>query len=152
MITSGRDVRDSLKACLLSVAGPEYNELKYLDDLVQNSFKGGHDQRYGVRPGETPRNDFAEVNRGMTYTQSFEFVLTKGCYLSGVSDSGKYEAFLDLHEIALAFNNKVMSTKAGLPGTVLNTLNFSLNAPLFLDDDKVAVLTGNVDVIYRLTL
>lgn len=138
-------------ACLLSEAGPEYNELKYLEDLSLNSFTGGHDKRYGVRPGETPRNDAAEVNRALTYTQTFQFVLTKGCYLSGVSDSGKYEAFLDLHEIALRFNKKVLNTKAGLPGTVLNSINFRLNEPLFLDD-KVAVLVGNIDIIYRVAL
>lgn len=152
MITAGRDIKNSILMCLASEAGAEYDELKYLDDLSANSFQGGHDKRYGVRPGATPRNDLAEVNRAMTYTQTFEFVLTKGCYLSGVSDTEKYEAFLDLHQIALSFNSKIMRTKAGLPGTVLHTLNFTLNAPEFLNDDKVAVLTGNVDVIYRLTL
>lgn len=145
-----RQLRDSLQACLSSVAGAEYNELKYLDDLGMNSFTSGHDKRYGVRPGETPRNDSASVNKSLTYTQSFEFVLTKGCYLSGVSDSGKYEAFLDLHEIALGFNNKVITTKAGLPQDVLNTLNFTISDPIFLESDKVAVLTGTIDIVYRL--
>lgn len=152
MATQARDIRDALQVCLSSEAGPEYNELKYLDTLEQNSFTGGHDKRYGVRPGATPRNDTAEVNRALTYTQSFEFVLTKGCVLSGVSDTEKYEAFLDLHEIALRFNNKVLRTKAGLPSVVINAINFNLNEPLFLNDDKVAVLEGNIDIIYRLTL
>ena len=151
MSTVARDLRDSLKMCLLNVAGAEYHELKYLDDLSQNSFTGGHDKRYGVRPGVTPRNDEAEVNKALTYTQTFEFVLTKGYCESGVSDSEKYEAFLDLHEIALRFNNKVLTTKAGLPSRVLNSINFELAEPVFLDD-KVAVLTGNIDIIYRLTL
>lgn len=151
MSTVGRDLKNALMTCLSTTAGVEYNELKYLDDLSQNSFTGGHDKRYGVRPGATPRNDIAEVNRSLTYTQSFQFVLTKGYCASGVSDTEKYEAFLDLHEIALRFNNKVLTTKAGLPSRVLNSINFELAEPVFLDD-KVAVLTGNIDIIYRLTL
>lgn len=151
MSTVARDIRDSLMACLSSVAGAEYNELKYLDELSQNSFTGGHDKRYGVRPGATPRNDPSEVNKSLTYTQTFQFVLTKGYCQSAVSDTEKYEAFLDLHEIALRFNNKVLNTKAGLPSRVLNSIDFLLDEPVFTDD-KVAVLTGNVDIIYRLTL
>ena len=148
-----RQINDALKACLLSVAGSEYNELKYLDPatIIQNSFTGGHDKRYGVRPGATPRNDVAVVNRALTYTQTFQFVLTKGYCKTGMSDVEKYEAFLDLHEIALEFNNKVLTTKAGVPSRVLNSVNFLIEEPLFLDD-KVAVLTGNIDLIYRLTL
>ena len=151
MSTAARDIRDSLQMCLSTTAGAEYNELKYLDDLEQNSFTGGHDKRYGVRPGAAPRNDDAEVNKSLTYTQTFQFVLTKGYKHSKVSDSEKYEAYLDLHEIALRFNNKVLNTKAGLPSRVLNSINFFLEEPVFLDD-KVAVLTGNIDIIYRLTL
>lgn len=151
MSTAARDIRDALRNCLSSEAGAEYNELKYLDDLEQNSFTNGKDRRYGVRPGAAPRNDDAEVNRALTYTQSFQFVLTKGYKQSAVSDSEKYEAYLDLHEIALRFNSKVLKTKAGLPSRVLNSINFVLDGPVFLDD-KVAVLTGNIDIIYRLTL
>lgn len=146
-----RDLRDSLKVCLSSEAGVEYNELKYLEELSGNSFTGNHDKRYGVRPGATSRNDAAEVNRALTYTQTFEFVLTKGYCQDGVSDTDKYEAWLDLTEIALRFNNKVINTKAGLPSRVLNAIEFTLAEPVFLDD-KVAVLTGNIDIIYRLTL
>lgn len=151
MSTVGRQIRDSLMVCLADEAGVEYHTLKYLDDLSQNSFTNGHDKRYGVRPGETPRNDVASVNKALTYTQTFEFVLTKGYCHSDVSDSDKYEAFLDLHEIALRFNNRVLNTKAGLPSRVLNSINFELSEPVFLSD-KVAVLTGNIDIIYRLSL
>ena len=153
MPTIARDLRNALETCLLSIAGSEYNKLKYLGNLEQNSFSRGHDTRYGVRPGETPENDTAEVNNALTYTQSFQFVLTKGfCDNDGVSDTGQYEAFLDLHEIALGFNNKVVKTKAGLPSRVMNVVDFTLDGPIFLEQDKVAVLTGNIDIIYRLTL
>lgn len=151
MSTQARDIKNSLKMCLSTTAGAEYNELKYLDDLSKNSFTGGHDQRYGVVPGATPRNDVAEVNKALTYTQTFQFVLTKGYCQDGVSDTDKFEAFLDLHEIALRFNNKVLTTKGGLPGVVLNSINFFVEEPEFLED-KVAVLRGNIDIIYRLTL
>lgn len=149
--TSGREVRDALKNCLLSEAGAEYYELKYLDDLSQNSFTQGMDKRYGVRPGATPRNDEAEVNKALTYTQTFQFVLTKGYCESSVSDADKYEAFLDLHEIALRFNSKALLLRKTTNVGILNAINFVLDEPVFLDD-KVAVLTGNIDIIYRLTL
>lgn len=150
MSTVGRDLRDSLKVCLSSVAGSEYNELKYLENLSDNSFTRAS-ERYGVRPGATPENNPTEVTRSLDYLQTFEFVLTKGYCQDGVSDTAKYEAFLDLHEIALRFNNKVINTKAGLPARVLNAINLNLEGPVFLDD-KVAVLTGSIDIIYRLTL
>ncbi len=149
MPSVGRQVRDSLKNCLASVLGVEYNELKFLDDLSKNSFTR-KTERYGIRPGATPENNPTEVTRSLDYVQTFQFVLTKGYCQDGVSDSDKYEAFLDLHELALTFNNKVMRTKAGLPSRVLNAINLNIDEPLFLDD-KVAVLTGNIDIIYRLT-
>ena len=152
MAGAARDIRNALLTCLSSTAGPEYNELKYLANLELNSFTGGHDKRYGVRPGATPRNDEAEVNKSLTYTQTFEIVLTKGCTLTGVSDSERYEAFLDLHEIALTFQKKVINTKAGLPSRVINAINFNIEEPTFLNDDKVAVLIGNIDIIYRIGL
>ena len=154
MSTIGKDLRDALVICLSSEAGSEYNELKYLEESrlsTGNSFTGGHDQRYGIRPGPTVRNDIAEVNKSLTYTQTFQYVLTKGFCQDGVSDTDSYEVYLELHEIALRFNNKVLKTKAGLSSRTLNSINFSIEAPEFLDD-KVAVLTGNIDIIYRLTL
>lgn len=151
--SAGRDLRDSLKMCLSTEAGPDYTTLKYVDsaNLSKNTFTMGHDRRYGVRPGETLRNDVAVANRALTYTQTFQFVLTKGYAQTGMTDEAKYEAWLDLEDIALRFNNRVINTKAGLPDTVLNAINFSFDEPEFLDD-KVAVLTGNIDIIYRLTL
>ncbi len=150
MPSVGRQVRDSLKVCLSSVAGPEYNELKYLEELSDNTFTRSS-ERYGVRPGATPENNVTEVTKSLDYVQTFEFVLTKGYCQDGVSDTDKYEAFLDLHEIALTFNNKVINTRAGLPSRVLNAINLNLEAPVFLED-KVAVLTGSIDIIYRLNI
>lgn len=149
MPSVSREVRDQLKACLVSVAGPEYNELKFLDELSKNSFTR-KTERYGIRPGATPENNPTEVTRSLDYLQTFQFVLTKGYCQDGVSDSDKYEAFLDLHEIALTFNNKVINNLVGAT-RVLNAINLSIDEPTFLDD-KVAVLTGNIDIIYRLNL
>lgn len=153
MATFGRDLRDTMKACLSSVAGSEYNELKYLapENIGKNAFNGGHDRRFGIRPSFTSRNTAAETTKHLTYTQSFEFVLTKGFCTDGVSDTAQYEAYLDLHEIALNFTRKVVQTKAGSVGITMNSINFSIEEPLFLED-KVAVLSGNIDIIYRLTL
>lgn len=150
MSTAARDIRDSLKACLASVAGPEYNELKYLDDISQNTslLRRG----YGVRPGVAPEVGELGTTKHLTYTQTFEYVLVKAYKESAHSDSAKYETFLDLHEIALRFNNKVYTTKAGLPARVLNVVNLVINEPEYLTTDKVTVLTGNIDIIYRLTL
>ena len=151
MATAARDLRNSLQTCLQTTAGAEYNQLKYLATLDKNSFSGGHDQRFGIRPSVASRNLEAETTKHLTYTQSFEFVLTKGFCNDGVSDTGQYDAYLDLHEIALNFTRKVIQTKAGLPSRTMNTINFVIDAPEFLED-KVAVLTGNIDIIYRLTL
>lgn len=152
-LTAARELRDAMKVCLSSVAGSEYNELKYLSpgSLDKNAFNGGHDKRYGIRPSFSSRNLEAETTKHLTYTQSFEFVLTKGFCTDGVSDTDQYEAYLDLHELALGFTRKVIQTKAGVPSVTMNSINFSIEGPVFLED-KVAVLTGNIDIIYRLTL
>jgi hypothetical protein len=149
--TASADLRASLGMGLSTEAGVGYTTLKYLDDVSKNTFTMGHGQRYGVRASETARNDVAVANRALTYTQTFEFVLTKGYSQTGMTDLNKYEAFDELHEIALRFYNRVIVTKGGLPGTVLNAINFFVQDPEFLED-KVAVLTGNIDIIYRLTL
>jgi hypothetical protein len=151
MSDAARTVRDDLLTCLSTTAGPEYNELKYLDNVSQNSFTQGKDKRYGVRPGASFEIEEDGVNKTLTYRHTFEFVLTKGYCQDGVSDSDKYEAFLDLHEIALNFQKKVINTKAGLPSRVLNAINLNIEAPTFLDD-KVTVLTGSIDILYRLNL
>lgn len=152
MATIARDLTNALKICLASEAGAEYNELKYLDseNLSKNSFTRKN-QFYGIRPGATPENNPSEVTRSLDYLQTFEFVLTKGYCQDGVSDSDKFEAFLDLHEIALNFQRKVINTKAGLPSRVLNAINLNIDAPTFLED-KVTVLTGSIDILYRLNL
>lgn len=152
MATIARDLRNALKTCLSSTAGVEYNELKYLEseNLSKNTFTRSS-ERYGIRPAGTPENNPSEVTRSLDYLQTFEFVLTKGYCQDGVSDSEKYEAYLDLHEIALNFQRKVINTKAGLPSRVLNAINLNIEPPVFLDD-KVTVLTGSIDILYRLNL
>lgn len=149
MPTAARDIRDALRTCLATEAGAEYNELKYLDDLTQNSFTQGKHRRYGVRPGFTPEAGEAGKVGVLTYTQTFEFVLTKGYKQSAHSDSAKYEVFLDLHEIALRFYKKVFNT---VPSRACNVINLVVQEPTFLTEDKVAVLIGNVDIVYEVTL
>jgi hypothetical protein len=144
-----KQLKEALEVQLVLELGPTYKPLKYMQTLEQNSFTQGNDKRYGVRAGATPENVAASVQGAITYVQSFEFVLTKGFAQDGVSDSAAYDAWYDLHQKALLFNNRVVKTKAGEPSLVANVLGFNLAPPLFLDD-KVAVLTGNIDIIYRL--
>lgn len=149
MSTASRDILEHLKTCLAAEAGAEYNELKYLDNLESNSFTQGKSQRYGVRPGLTFEVGLDGVTGSLTYTQTFEFVLTKGYKQSALSDQAKYESFLDMHEVVLRFYNKVFNAP---PSRACNVINLTIQEPTFLADDKVAVLIGNVDIIYRLTL
>lgn len=148
MPSVGRELRDSLEACLSSVAGPEYIKMKYLDLLEKNTSKAMSGKGYGVRPLDTFRNLEIEVTRGPSYTQTFQFVLTKKFGTQGVGDSAQYEAYLDLHEIALSFINKVAANHTGLHSRALNVPDFNIAAPQFLED-KVAVLIGNIDINYR---
>lgn len=146
-----KDLKESLEAQLVAQVGVNYKPLKYIEDPSLNSFTQGNDRRYGVRPGGAPENVVAGVKGAITYTQTFEFVLTKGFVQDGVSDSAAYEAWLELHDLALLYNSRLINTKAGMPTVVLNVLGFNLAPPEFLED-KVAVLTGSVDIIYRINL
>lgn len=151
MATVGRLIRDSLTTCLASTAGSEYIILKYLDNLEKNSFTQGKDKRYGVRPGATPETEEVGVTKSVTYTQTFQFVLTKEFCNDGVSDTAQYEAFMDLHEIALRFINKVIAARSGLQARVVHAKDAVIDEPQFIED-SVAVLTGNIDIVYRLIL
>jgi hypothetical protein len=153
MYDQATQLRDSIAVKLSSAAGAEYTTLKYLnpDLLSKNSFTSGHDKRHGVRPSFTTNTEDSGVSGMQTYRQTFEVVLTKGYSQSGVSDTAKYDAFLELHEIALQFNAEMIRTRAGSPSIVLNVQNLNIDEPQFLDD-KVAVLTGTVEIIYRVTL
>lgn len=149
MFSCARDVLNALETCLQNELGSEYNKLKYLDDLNQN----GTDLRrgFGVRPGITIEQGDLGTTKHLTYAQTFEFVLAKAYKTSAPSDSRKYTEFLNLHELALCFVDKVYETKAGLPGKVLNVTNIVISEPQFLED-KITVLTGTIDITYRLTI
>lgn len=144
-----KDINDGILAQAATVLGADYKELPYVYDVVKNNFRTSK-SRYGARPLSTVEID--GVVKATTHIQTFEVVLTEGYSQTSISDAKlqekafiAYEKMYDIYQ-ALAQNN------AGVPGSVLLVQNLSILEPEVLEEDKVVVLRGQFDVLYRIEL
>jgi len=126
-----------------------FSKLPYVYDVSKNDWKRSQDG-YGVRslvaqesPGATKR---------LTYVQSFEVVLSKGYIQSSVDDLSLQSAVKEASDLLHSVFIDLEQTRVGIPNTVLNITNFSLQEPIIYEDQKVVVLTAEIDVLYRLTV
>ena len=129
--------------------GASYKKLAYLEDIDKNSFRTNND-RYGVRALSSSEVD--SVTKFVTFTQSFEVVLTKGYYESNLDDTEQIERSLDNRENMLCIYKRLVNNRGGLPSVILNIQNLILSEPEFLVDEKVAVQRATIDITYRFSL
>jgi hypothetical protein len=148
-IDSMRDIRDSMITEIAAELGVTYTTLPYLEDVEKNNFRS-NDNRYGVRA--LISSEVAGVTKSVHFTQSFEVVLTKGYQQSKIDDSEKVEKAYDNRENILCIYKRLVNTRAGIPGTVLNIQNLVVSEPEYLVDEKVAVQRATMDITYRFSL
>jgi len=149
MIDMMRDIRDSITAEIVAELGATYSALPYLENVEKNNFRSNNN-RYGVRAlfgAEVPG-----VTKNVHITQTFEVVLTKGYYESSLDDAEKIERAYDNRENVLDIYKRLVNTRGGLPGTVLNITNLVVSEPEFLVEEKVAVQRATMDITYRFSL
>ena len=87
-----------------------------------------------------------------TFIQSFEVVLTKGYQRSDLSDTEQVEKAYDNRENMYDIYKRVVNSRAGIPGTVLNITNLVVSEPEYLVDEKVAIQRATMDITYRFSL
>ena len=126
MIDSMRDITNSIAAEIVAELGVSYNTLPFLEDVSKNNFRSNNN-RYGVRA--LGASEVPGVTKNVHITQSFEVVLTKGYYESNLGDEKQTEVAYDNRENVLDIYKRLVNTRAGIPGTVLNIQNLVVSEP-----------------------
>lgn len=144
-----RDIQTALLAEVSAELGSEYQELAYLENIEKNSFRTSND-RFGVRALSS--SQIPGVTKNVTFTQRYQIVLTKGYVESSIDDDKQVIASYDLRESMHDIYKRVVNNRGGLPGTILNIFNLTIEEPAYLDDDKVVIIRAEMDVTYRFSL
>lgn len=149
MSTVSLDITTAVKLAVNSVMGAEYKEMAYSNDISLNSFRNCQTQ-FAVQARDLFQTE--SVTKFLTFSQTFGVVLTKGYGGGELTDEESVEASFELRQKMLELYVHLVNTKAGLPSRVMNVVDLSMDTPEYLFDEKVTVLRGTFNVIYRLTL
>jgi hypothetical protein len=144
-----RDIQEALSLEIETELGSTYKPLAYIENVEKNSFRTSNN-RYGVRA--LLSNQVPGVTKNVTFIQRYQVVLTKGYVESNLDDDKQVQASFDLRELVLDIYKRVVNNRAGLPGTVLNIFNLTIEEPAYLQDDKVVIIRAEFDVTYRFSL
>lgn len=144
-----RTITSAIKSEISTELGANYSELGYVLDITKNSYRQNNN-RYGVIPKVATQID--GVTRYATYSQEFEFVLTKGYGQSQISDEKQRTAALDMFQLAHQIHKRLVDNKAGSPANVMNVNELVIEEPEYLTDEKVAILRASVQITYRISL
>lgn len=143
-------VTDIVNAIVARVeAVTSFSKLPYAFDIEKNSWQSSMDG-FAVRPSNT--EETTSVTKRLTYIQSFEVVLTKGYTQSAIDDSSLQSAVNEISDLIHSVFVDLEQTRAGIPATVLNVLNLTIEEPSIYETQKVVALTGTVNILYRLNV
>lgn len=148
MATQITDIVNGIEGRIAAVQ-PTWAELPYKIEVQKNNLSN-HTDRYGARALDSEQLD--GVTKQLTFTQSFEVVLTQGYNQSSINDIEQVNAGLSLRAVMLDLYLDFINTKVGLPGTVLNITDLSQGEMEYLEQDKVAILRSTMNITYRLSL
>lgn len=149
MSTVSLDVNNSLKTCILNVMGAEYKEMAYSNDPSLNSYRNC-DTQFAVQAGAVEQID--SVTKFLTFSQEFTVVLSKSYCKGELTDVNSVAVSFELRQKMLELYVHLINTKAGLPSRVINVVGLNMDTPEYLFDEKVTVLRGTFNIMYRLTL
>lgn len=149
MSTITNDLLTGIKATVATTLGSEYAELPYATDISKNNFNSNHN-RYGVLADSSSQAD--SVTKFVTMSQSYEVVLTKAFIDDGISDTDKQDQTTAAQDLVFDIYKDLVNTKAGMPSIVLNITDLNVEAPEYLDDEKVVVIRASINILYRFTL
>lgn len=144
-----RDIVNAINSEILAELGSSYAVLPYLENVEKNNTNTNHD-RYGTRA--LGASQLPGVTKYVTFTQSFEVVLTKGYAETSIDDNNQVSASLDNRANMLDIYKRLVNNKAGLPLVVLNVFGLDIDEPEYITESKVAIQRARMDVTYRFSL
>lgn len=134
-----------IKAAAVAELGATYRELPFTLDVAKNRFAAGT-RGYAAW---ADRIDQAEgVTQSVTVDQEFVLTLTETFGPAQLGDANQRTAGESLYARLHAVFNRIVRTKAGVPGTVLIVQRLTV-LPLEFLDSNVAVCRASFSIKYR---
>lgn len=149
MATKMTDIKDAMLTEVAAELGASWKQLAYVEDIAKNSFRTSS-ERYGVRA--LAASEVPGVTKFMTFSQSFEVVLTKGYVESSIDDSEQVTKSYEIRALILDIFKRMVNNKAGDASSVMQVSDLAIDEPEYLVDDKVVIQRATMNITYRLTL
>lgn len=140
------NINDALTTLVGTELSTGYSVLNYIHTIEKN-FLNGSKNRYGVRPLNA--SSASGVTRVYTLDHSFQIIITSEYINSGVDDIAQREETFVLYDKMDEVFKAAYLTKVGLPNTILNIDNISIQEPEYLDAHNVVVLRADFNIKYR---
>ena len=126
-----------------------FTQLSHVLNISRQSFANDNDY-YGVYPSAAV--EVEGVHTAYTVRQTFNVVLTRGYITSAQGDSGIVTIIEDLYDSMHDVFVDLHKQKAGAPSVVMVVNNRSIEDHEVLEDQKIVVLRGSIDILYRVSL
>lgn len=145
MSTNATTIIAAIKVQAASVLGTSYVELAYSNNLDKNSFNGNF-KRYGVLPADA--TEISSITNYVTIDQNFELILIDSFINTAMSDSAESAKGSALQDLAYDVYRNLISTKCGVPNSVIQVHSFTAAKPETIEDKAVTV-RASFSVKYR---
>lgn len=144
MSTVVQDIFTNLKSQAATTLGANFQVLRRVFDPSQNDLRASY-QGYAIRHGSAI--NAAGVTRFYTLDQTFELVLMNTTAVRN-DDADIQTTINGLYDKADEYLKDIITTKIGLPTTVLNIESLGITTPEILENGSVIIIVSFV-VKYR---
>lgn len=147
MSTLVEDINTALNGEVSAAIGVAYTALKNVLTVENNSFIH-NDKKFGTKPLFARTSNVGIVGH-YTLDQDFQVILTHSYKNNGVDDQDQRDKTFLLYDKMDEIFKRIYRKKVGLPATVLNIDNITMEAPEYIERHKVVVLRSSVTITYR---
>lgn len=134
-----------------AVLGSTYSAMAFIVDPNENNFKGSN-KKYGVMAADITQTEDKGVTGSYTVTQNFTIKLTTDYASNNTGDAARLTGVNTLLEKHLEIYKDLHKNRCGAPSTVVQTLDFTVDEPEYLENNNVILTTATVAVVYRKAL
>ncbi len=142
-------INDGLTSLIATELGATYSELDFVFDITRNNLRNSV-KRYGVMPAFAANS--ITITKNYSADHEFQVILVERYVNKDKTDSGQKAKLFEMYDSMDTILKKIYLSKVGLPAIVLSVGDFILEAPEFIEEDKVAVLRATLTVKYRQAL